>query len=101
MKLTTLKSRLQTLAPRLAQPQRTERLRGRAAVDRRADWLRRHPLCCMCEAEGRTTVASVVDHRTPLWEGGADDYETNGQSLCDPHHDAKTAEEAARRARLG
>jgi 5-methylcytosine-specific restriction protein A len=55
----------------------------------------------MCEAEGRVTVASVVDHRTPLWEGGADDYETNGQSLCDPHHDAKTAEEAARRARLG
>jgi 5-methylcytosine-specific restriction protein A len=101
MKLTALKPRLQTLKPRIAQPARTERMRGRAAVDRRADWLRRHPLCKLCEEAGQVTAAQVVDHTIPLWEGGTDSYETNGQSLCHEHHDAKTAQEAARRARLG
>jgi 5-methylcytosine-specific restriction protein A len=70
-------------------------------VDRRARWLYLHPLCCECEKEGRVTAADVVDHDTPLWKGGADDYETNGRSLCNPHHDAKTAKEAAERAAGG
>lgn len=103
MKLTTLKSTLPTLGGRLqrAKPVEVPRLRGRAAVGRRARWLEEHPLCCQCEADGRTTAATVVDHITPLWKGGADDYEANGQSLCKPHHDAKTAQEAAERAALG
>jgi 5-methylcytosine-specific restriction enzyme A len=51
-------------------------------------FLNQHPLCSMCEAEGRITVATVVDHITPhrgdaglMWDW------SNWQSLCKPHHD--------------
>lgn len=100
MKLTTLKSALQRLPNRLPNiAAGDKRLRGRAAVDRRARWLDRHPLCVQCEAEGKVTAGDVVDHRIPLWKGGADD-ESNFQTLCQtPHHDAKSAAEAAERAR--
>lgn len=100
MKLKTLKPRLLAATTRmqhLAQPATADRVRGRAGVARRAKWLAAHPLCCMCEAEGRVTAAAVPDHVVPLWQGGADD-ESNLQSLCAPHHDAKTAAEAAERA---
>lgn len=102
MKLKTLRPRLATLVTqRIPSQAGTERLRGSAAVKRRARWLELHPLCVECTKEGRVTAATVVDHVTPLWKGGADDYEKNGQSLCDPHHDAKTAQEAAERAAGG
>lgn len=100
MKLSTLRPRIASAPTRLqrvAQHEGTQRLRGRAAVQRRSRWLQVHPLCCMCEAEGRVTAATVPDHIVPLWKGGADD-ETNLQSLCAEHHDAKTAAEAAERA---
>lgn len=100
-KLTTLKPRIAVQPLRLTVTQdragATPRIRGRKWMDRRARWLQEHPLCCDCEAEGRTTVADEVDHVIPLWEGGADD-ETNYASRCIPHHQAKTAREAARRA---
>lgn len=99
VKLKTLRPRLATLVTQRIQSQETQRLRGRAAVDRRARWLELHPLCCMCEAEDRVTAGDVVDHRIPLWKGGADDYEANGQTLCHAHHDAKSKQEAAERAR--
>lgn len=64
--------------------------------DRRAAQLRAEPLCCMCAAVGKVTVATVADHRIPhkgdpvlFWEGEL-------QSMCAPHHDAgKQKEEAA------
>lgn len=103
MKLNTLKPRLATLNTlRLtAQPLETGRLRGRAAVDRRAKWLSLHPLCEECEKVGKVTAGNVVDHIVPLWKGGLDDYETNGQTLCHEHHDAKSLIEAGERARGG
>lgn len=73
------------------------RLRGRAGVERRARWLRQHPLCVDCRAEGYVTQADEVDHEIPLWDGGADD-ESNFASRCIPHHKAKTDREAAARA---
>jgi 5-methylcytosine-specific restriction endonuclease McrA len=102
------KSKLKTLGSRLsAVPQRipslkissfsTRRLRGRAGMERRAKWLAEHPLCVHCQDGDRTTAATIVDHKEPLWRGGADD-ESNFQSLCKTHHDAKTAKEAAERA---
>lgn len=103
-KLQNLKPRLNTLGSRLSSlpstPNATPRLRGRAGVERRARWLAKHPLCKHCEAKGETTMAAVVDHVTPLWQGGPDN-EGNFQSLCKPHHDAKTAREAAERAAGG
>lgn len=57
----------------------------------RAIFLRAHPLCVECEAEGRLAAASVVDHRIPhrgnermFWEV------SNWQALCKWHHDRKT-----------
>jgi 5-methylcytosine-specific restriction protein A len=102
-KLQSLKPRLSTVPGRLqlAATLSTQRLRGRAAVERRKRWLERHPLCCMCEAEGRVTAGDVVDHRVPLWKGGADDFEANGQTLCTEHHDEKSKREAAERSSGG
>lgn len=82
-------------APRIAA---TPRQRGRKWMNRRERWLMDHPLCCDCHDEGIVCQADEVDHVVPLWKGGADD-ETNYQSLCKPHHAAKTAREAAERAR--
>ena len=60
----------------------------------RARWLSCYPLCVLCEAEGRLTRATVVDHITPhkgdyglFWDA------SNWQSLCKEHHDSKTASE--------
>lgn len=103
-RLTTLKPRLKaanlsrlSAAPRI---DATQRQRGRGWMERRAKWLYAHPLCCMCQAKGRTARAEEVDHIVPLWKQGLDD-ESNYQSLCVDHHKAKTAEEAKERAALG
>jgi 5-methylcytosine-specific restriction enzyme A len=98
--------RLRTLQPRLraastsrlpvliAQPGRIERKRGSAGVkDRNAIRERDQHTCRIC---GR--LGTVVDHIVPLWKGGSDDAD-NKQTLCPPCHDAKTAQEAAERAR--
>lgn len=57
--------------------------RWRALRHRHLD---KDPLCCMCQAEGRTTIATICDHIEPhrgdmvkFWHGPF-------QSLCAPHH---------------
>jgi 5-methylcytosine-specific restriction protein A len=102
VKLKTLRPRLATIPGRLQQATalQADRLRGRAAVKRRANWLHDHPLCTVCEAEDRVTAATVPDHRVPIWANGPD-TEANLQSLCTEHHDAKTACEASMRAAGG
>ena len=54
-------------------------------------YLRRHPLCVRCKAQGRFTAATVVDHIIPhrgdphlMWN------ESNWQALCKSCHDRKT-----------
>jgi hypothetical protein len=103
VKLQALKPRLSTLVTQRipSAPAGTDRMRGRAAVNRRDRYLHLHPLCVQCTKQGRVGAAMVVDHTVPLWAGGADDYETNGQGLCNPDHDAKTACEARMRAAGG
>ena len=54
--------------------------------------LRANPLCVMCLAEGRTTLATDVDHIVPRRQGGTD-APSNLQSLCHSHHSQKTAGE--------
>ena len=56
-------------------------------------FIRSNPLCVMCEENGRVTPASMVDHITPIKDGGATLDERNLQSLCDPCHNSKTAQE--------
>ena len=57
-------------------------------------YLQNNPLCVHCKSDGRTTLANVVDHKTPhrgnealFWS------QTNWQGLCKPCHDSKTAKE--------
>ncbi len=49
-----------------------------------------HPLCVMCEDEGRVTAATIVDHIVPH-RGSPDLFwnRDNWQSLCKPHHDGE------------
>jgi 5-methylcytosine-specific restriction protein A len=63
----------------------------------RAAYLRRHPLCVKCLAEGRYVTATVVDHIKPhrgdphlMWDV------SNYQALCKPCHDRKTGTEDSR-----
>lgn len=104
MKLTNLKPRLGTVEGRIAtlapaRPDTVQRKRGWAGVQDR-DRIRRRDngLCQQCLQQGRTAIGSVVDHKDPLWNGGSDD-DGNKWLLCTPCHDAKTAKEAADRAR--
>ena len=60
-------------------------------------FLRAHPLCVACEAEGKLTPATVVDHIVPhrgdrklFWD------ESNWQGLCKRCHDTKTLTEDIR-----
>lgn len=53
----------------------------------RLAFLAQHPLCTMCEHEGRVVAATVVDHIIPhkgdyklMWD------RSNWQSLCEQHH---------------
>lgn len=61
----------------------------------RLSWLRKHPLCVMCEREGHVILADVVDHIVAhrgdpklFW-----DSENNWQSLCFHHHNSTKQKE--------
>lgn len=54
--------------------------------------LRTNYLCEHCKAKGITRFADVVDHIIPLAKGGSDD-DDNTRNLCNPCHDAVTAEQ--------
>jgi 5-methylcytosine-specific restriction enzyme A len=97
MRLKTLRSGLATLDTRRASAPVVERTRGRIWSRIRQRALERDKfLCVHCRAQGRVTMAQVVDHITPLSMGGRDNLE-NLQSLCKAHHDAKSAREAEAR----
>lgn len=75
-----------------------ERLRGQAGVEQRHRRLAAEPLCRMCTAKGVVRAATVVDHIVALVNGGTDD-DSNVQSLCRWHHEAKTREDLGQRQR--
>jgi len=75
-----------------------QRKRGRAGQAQRQRRLERtNGLCEMCMSEGRTTLATVVDHKQPLALGGSDE-DRNTRNLCDEHHAKVTAEQFGLRA---
>jgi 5-methylcytosine-specific restriction protein A len=58
-------------------------------------YLREHPFCEQCQADGRCRVAIEVDHVVPMSRGGDRlDWE-NLQALCRPCHRQKTARDRA------
>jgi 5-methylcytosine-specific restriction enzyme A len=81
----------------------TERGYGYKWQQAREGYLRLHPVCVMCDAEGKVTVATVVDHITPhkgdqvlFWD------QSNWQSLCTAHHSGdKQAQERTGRVKRG
>ena len=76
----------------------TPRLRGRAGQKQRDRRLKRtNDLCEDCQAEGRVTLATIVDHIVPLSKGGPDTDE-NTRNLCDEHNHKRTAEQFGFRA---
>lgn len=67
---------------------------GRTWRKARDAFIAENPLCVECLAVGKTRGATDVDHIVPhrgswalFWD------QTNWQSLCKPHHSAKTARE--------
>jgi 5-methylcytosine-specific restriction protein A len=60
----------------------------------RALHLAHEPLCRACRTLGRLTAAQVVDHITPISQGGAALDDNNLQSLCKSCHNAKTLQES-------
>ena len=82
--------RLATMVPwswRSDKQSSTARGYGYAWQRARAEHLKAHPLCVMCEAEGRVEPATVVDHIEPhrgdmaiFWD------RSRWQSLCATHH---------------
>ena len=97
-KVRTLPSRVQAQPSRVAtmQPGSWRGPAGKSSTARgysyrwqqyRLRFLAAHPLCVMCQARGRITVATVVDHIIPhkgdqrlFWD------RANWQSLCTAHH---------------
>jgi 5-methylcytosine-specific restriction protein A len=96
-RLATLKPRLQTAETTRVNVITSDSWRsGKTTTERgygyrwqkaREAHLRQHPLCAMCETQGRVTAATVVDHKTPhrgdqalFWN------QANWQSLCATHH---------------
>ena len=61
----------------------TDRIRGRRLQRIRAQVLRDNPLCVMCKAKGRVTLATQVDHIKALVNGGTALVEA-GRSLQVP-----------------
>lgn len=108
MKLINLKPRLGSAGGRIAtlqpiRPDTVPRVRGWKGVqDRNRIRVRDGGQCQQCKRERREHIGlgSDVDHVVPLWEGGTD-TDDNKELLCDEHHKAKSAREAARRAGRG
>jgi len=104
MKLQQLRTNLPSAASRVTmlpnqRPDTVERVRGSAGVrDRERIRARDCGLCQECKRRGKTALGAAVDHIIPLWKGGSDE-DDNKELLCVPCHDAKTAREAAERAR--
>ncbi len=95
-RLATLKPRVSVFTGQRIQSHYVERIRGRANQRRRERILTERPLCVHCEAQGRVSEATEVDHIVPLWKGGGE-HDGNMQPLCHACHAAKTAAEAAER----
>lgn len=111
-RIPSLPSRIQMMQssriPQAPRPQRdgtAQRKTGRALMDtRKRIWLRDGARCVDCgelvDIQGGTARPCEIDHEVPLWAGGSDD-DGNRRLRCVGCHAAKSAREAADRARGG
>lgn len=53
----------------------------------RLSYLKAHPLCELCDKEGKITPAVLVHHIKPIDEGGDRLRRENLQALCNDHHE--------------
>lgn len=74
-----------------------DRVRGRALQRINARILSDNPLCVMCQARGKVSIATEVDHIIALVNGGLDDGDKQG--LCHACHADKTAADLGHRVR--
>jgi 5-methylcytosine-specific restriction enzyme A len=63
-------------------------------------YLRAHPLCVACTADGLIAQATAVDHIVPIRQGGAMWDPRNHQALCHDCHTRKTGRERRQTRRL-
>lgn len=59
-------------------------------------FIQQNPLCVWCVEEGKTMAGDVVDHITPIKEGGSETDWNNLQTMCHHHHNQKSAWESKR-----
>lgn len=60
-----------------------------------------HPTCVMCEAQGKVTLARVVDHIYPHKGDEAKFYSGPFQSLCYAHHNSTKQKMEKREIEIG
>ena len=78
----------------------TPRQRGRKGVEtRKRRLMRSNGLCEHCLAQGRTTIATVVNHKLPLAHGGPDTDE-NTENLCKPCDLIETARQFGHKVKV-
>ena len=77
----------------------TKRITGRRLQRIRKQVLGEQPLCVMCKAKGKVTLAVEVDHIVALVNGGEDEH-SNRQALCAPCHQVKTRRDLGQRERV-
>lgn len=64
---------------------------------RKRDQRAAHPLCELCEKEGRPpTLMAIVDHHPPHNEDWNQFFHGPVRSLCKPHHDGQAQADEAR-----
>lgn len=102
MKLKSIPVRLKTVKTRLTnglQVGQTERVGGGRWKRFRDQVLAEEPICKLCDAKDRVSLATEVDHIKPLWDGGLEFDRANTQPLCCDCHIIKTSEEATLRSK--
>jgi|TARA_Y100000310_G_scaffold328330_1_gene396307 5-methylcytosine-specific restriction endonuclease McrA len=57
------------------------------------DIRRKEPLCRMCKEEGKTVLATMVDHIQSINNGGSKWDRANLQPLCHKHHSSKSTKD--------
>lgn len=72
-----------------------ERITGTKLQRMRKRLFDKQPLCVLCQAVNRVSLATIRDHVIPLAEGGRDD-ESNEQAVCASCHLKKTQQESVR-----